>query len=100
MFKCIKKQLVDFLPGGKFYQTPIDPKPTSFAPLTNLGCEHHFGDLDSSQRRRPNASYHHHTSVQLLKRNRKQVMEWITKVDSGRKKTIDGKCTEGRCEVF
>ncbi|XP_060575247.1 uncharacterized protein LOC132732765, partial [Ruditapes philippinarum] len=88
LLKCIRKQLVDFLHGGKFYQPSADPKPTNFAPLTNLGCEHHFGDLDSSQRRRPNASYHYHMSVQLLKRNRKHVMEWIEKMDSKQKEQL------------
>ncbi|KAK3605385.1 hypothetical protein CHS0354_036292 [Potamilus streckersoni] len=43
---------------------------TRFAQVTNLGCEHHFGDLDSSQKRRPNASMHQHPSIHLLKRNR------------------------------
>lgn len=45
--------------------------------MSNLACEHHFGDLDSSQRRRPSASMHHHSSIQLLKRNRKGMMSWI-----------------------
>jgi hypothetical protein len=38
---------------------------------------HHFGALDSSQTRRPSASMHHHSSIQLLKHNRKQMMSWL-----------------------
>ena len=79
MIKCIDKQLVDFLPGGKFHDVSNenDVKRTKFAHTTNLACEHHFGDLDSSQKRRPSASMHHHSSIQLLKRNRKQMMSWL-----------------------
>ncbi|KAH3855453.1 hypothetical protein DPMN_098020 [Dreissena polymorpha] len=78
MIKCIEKQLVDFLPGGKFHASDLPPsRQAQFAPVTNLSCEHHFGDLDSSHRRRPHASYHHHSSVQMLKRNRTQIASWI-----------------------
>lgn len=78
MIKCVDKQLVDFLPDGKFYSdTENNLKCTKFAHVTNLACEHHFGDLDSSQRRRPSAYMHHHSSIQLLKRNRKGMMSWI-----------------------
>jgi len=51
MSKVITKQLADFLSGGKFAGCPSDRalQDTKFAPITNLGCEHHFGDLDSSQ---------------------------------------------------
>ncbi|XP_063408128.1 uncharacterized protein LOC134691510 [Mytilus trossulus] len=61
MIKCVDKQLVDFLPGGKLYSadTGIELNRTKFAHVTNLACEHHFGDLDSSQRRRPRTSMHH-----------------------------------------
>ena len=79
MIRVIDKQLIDFLPGGQFCKqsTSEDARRTQFAQLTNLGCEHHFGDLDSSQRRRPSASMHHHSSVQLLKRNREGLMQWF-----------------------
>ena len=79
MINCINKQLVDFLPGGKYSQPASneDLGRLRFAPSTNLSCEHHFGDLDSRQRRRPSASMHHHSSVQLLKRNRTKMMQWL-----------------------
>lgn len=65
LLKTVPKQLSDFLEGGQF-STQAEEKDlsrTNYARVTNLGCEHHFGDLDSSQ----NASMHHHSSVQLLK---------------------------------
>ncbi|CAC5358701.1 unnamed protein product [Mytilus coruscus] len=90
MIKCVDKQLVDFLPGGKFYSadTGNELNRTKFAHVTNLACEHHFGDLDSSQRRRPSASMHHHSSVQLLKRNRKDMMHWIQNMPSAERSTM------------
>ncbi|WAR07947.1 LOW QUALITY PROTEIN: NUP37-like protein, partial [Mya arenaria] len=65
MRRTVEKQLVDFLDGGRYAGTPSksDLQRTHFSHVTNLGCEHHFGDLDSSQRRRPNASFHHHSMV-------------------------------------
>jgi hypothetical protein len=82
MLKCVRKQLADFLQGGKFEKVSADhQKHATFAPVTNLSCEHHFGDLDSSQRRRPHASNHHHSSIQMLKRNRTQISEWLSGMD-------------------
>ena len=79
MTRTINTQLKDFIPSGQFssQSSKNDLNRTRFAHTTNLGCEHHFGDLDSSQRRRPSASMHHHSSVQLLKRNRKPMMDWL-----------------------
>ena len=82
LISTIKKQLVDFLPGG-CYSAPAskeDLDRTSFAHKTNLTCEHHFGDLDSSQRRRPNCTMHHHSTLQLLKRNSKNINEWYSEM--------------------
>ena len=84
MLKCVHNQLGEFLPDGKFNN------------VESKSCEHHFGDLDSSQRRRPNATYHHHTSVQLLKRNRDHVMTWINKmVDEDRQTLLKDARKEG-----
>ncbi|KAH3818946.1 hypothetical protein DPMN_120674 [Dreissena polymorpha] len=71
MLRCVDKQLVDFLPGGQFndMSRSEDLNRTKFAHSTNLSCEHHLGDLDNSQKQRPNVTLHHHSSVQLLKRN-------------------------------
>lgn len=72
-------QLVDFLDGGIHSQEP-DAKEvarTSFSGVDNLPCERHLGSLDASQRRRPNASLHHHSTVELIKQNRTAVICWI-----------------------
>ena len=81
--KIIQKQLNDFLEDGKYASEPLaaDLHRTSFVHVNNLGCEHHFGNLDSSQRRRPNSSLHHHSSIQLLKRNRSGLMKWMQNMD-------------------
>ncbi|KAH3777539.1 hypothetical protein DPMN_178986 [Dreissena polymorpha] len=65
MKRTAEKQLSDFLDGGKFGQEPEEKQlnRSSFAPVANLTCEHHFGHLDSSQRKRSGASLHHLTSV-------------------------------------
>ena len=59
-----------------------------FANVTNLSVEHHFSDLDSSQKRRPNASFHHHTSIQLLKRNKTKIQNWYKKMNDDQKKKL------------
>ena len=81
MRRTVEKQLADFLDHGTLTEASnCDIQRTAFAPLSNLVCEHHFGHLDSSQRKRPGASLHHHTSVQLLKQNRNPMMEWIADI--------------------
>ena len=101
MIKVINKQLVDFLPGGQFCkEADIDEtQRTSFAPLTNLGCEHHFGDLDSSQRRRPSASMLHHSSVQLLKRNREGLMQWFGEMSPSKRSSLLKSARKGGREL-
>ncbi|XP_053381945.1 uncharacterized protein LOC128549357 [Mercenaria mercenaria] len=97
MLKCIEKQLIDFLPGGQFSEKPCqeDLRRTSYAHSTNLGCEHHFGDLDSSQKRRPNASMHHHSTVQLLKRNRKPMIGWLAEMSESERQVVLKKARQG-----
>ena len=101
MIKVIDKQLVDFLPGGQFCKkaTPDELRITKFAHLTNLGCEHHFGDLDSSQRRRPSASMHHHSSVQLLKRNREGLMQWFGEMSPDKRASLLKSARKGGREL-
>jgi len=76
--KTIKMQLPYFLEGGLYYEMADEEtiRSTKYQPKTNIACEHHFGHLDSSQRRRPNCSMHHHTTIQLLKRNRLHIKKW------------------------
>ena len=101
MIKVINKQLVDFLPGGQFCkEANVDEtRSTNFAQLTNLGCEHHFGDLDSSQRRRPSASMHHHSSVQLLKRNREGLMQWFGEMSPSKRSSLLRSARKGGREL-
>ena len=77
IIRTVEKQLAFVLQGG-MYSVPDEKmlKPTRFANITNLSCGHHLLDLDSSQKRRPNASFHHHSFIQYLKRNRKRIKEW------------------------
>ncbi|XP_064648481.1 uncharacterized protein LOC135500761 [Lineus longissimus] len=88
--KTIDKQLADFLPEGLYGSEPseIDLQRTSFAHVNNLGCEHHFGDYDSSIRRRPNASLHYHSSVEILKRNRCAIRVWLKNLSEKHRKKI------------
>lgn len=58
----------------------IPTQHTDFAPIANLACEHHFGNLDSSKKKEDQML--HHSTVQLLKRNRKSMMEWLGKMDN------------------
>ena len=76
--KTVETQLKDFLLDGKYGMKSLaaEVRRTKFSHLTNLTCEHNFGDLDSSQRRRPNCTLHHHSTVHLLKRNKEQLQNW------------------------
>ena len=90
MSRTIDKQLTDFLPEGQYSKeaNKNDLKRTSFAHVTNLGCEHHFGDLYSSQKRLPNASLHNHSLIQLLKRNRSSMMQWLQDMPTNRRSEL------------
>jgi len=75
----IGRQLVDFLQDGKYSTQPSETEllRTRNSHLHNLVCEHNFGDLDSSQKRRPNASMHFHSTIQMLKHHRIGLMKWL-----------------------
>lgn len=77
--KTFENQLADFVSGGKYSCAPseIEMGRTSFSRLDNLSCERHLGSLDASQRRRPNASFHYHSSIEMLKQNGKDLVKWI-----------------------
>jgi hypothetical protein len=85
--KTVERQLVDILPDGKYSTAPSqsDIERTGFAPTTNLGCEHHFGDLDSSPKRRPNASMFLHSTIQILKRNNRQLKKWLYDMEESKR---------------
>ena len=73
-----RRQLNDFLPGGKYGEvaSPELRKSMMHCKLTNLISEHEFGDLDYSQFRRRHASLHFHSSIQMVKRN-KTISVWF-----------------------
>ena len=76
---CTERQLVDFLPGGKFGETCSSEQRAAMqhCKLTNLVSENEFGDLDFSQFRRRHASLHFHSSIQIVKQN-KTISYWLS----------------------
>ena len=68
----IELQLKDFLPNGQYHavDNPELRSTLEHSHLTNLVGEQAFGDLDFSMFKRRNATTHHHTSVNMLKRNK------------------------------
>ncbi|GFO32659.1 hypothetical protein PoB_005916400 [Plakobranchus ocellatus] len=86
LLKTVKIQLADFLEGGMYFK--MDSTKDVTAPLTNLVCERHFGHLDASQRRRPNSSLHHHSSVMLLKQTRGKLRDWLSKLPAGKRSNL------------
>lgn len=90
LLSTVRKQLADFLMTGKYGSSSSSSSldHLDFAPLSNLVCERNFGHLDSSQRRRPHSSLHHHTSVILLKQTRKNLRSWYQKLTPSEKKEL------------
>ncbi|GFO29845.1 hypothetical protein PoB_005635000 [Plakobranchus ocellatus] len=70
-----KVQLADFLEGGLYGTQDGVQDLGKTAPLTNLVCEGNFRHLNAYQKRRPNSSLNHHSSVMLLKQTRKRMRE-------------------------
>ncbi|KAL3848472.1 hypothetical protein ACJMK2_019326 [Sinanodonta woodiana] len=67
MVGTIDKQLADFLPGGQYSEAAVPKK---------------------MMRTRPNASLHHHSSIQLLKRNRLRMKEWYESMTPTEKESL------------
>ena len=66
-----KRQLEDFLPGGKFEDMDECMKEQLMHyPLTNLVGESAFGDFDFDVCKRRNASLHIRSSMHSIKRNK------------------------------
>ena len=86
--EVINNQLKDFLEGGKYHAVD-DPElrqRLQHSKLTNMISEQCFGDLDFSMFKRRNASAHHHTSINMLKRN-KSLTEWFCKLSPAEQKS-------------
>ncbi|KAL8599847.1 hypothetical protein ACOMHN_038420 [Nucella lapillus] len=71
MVRVTERQLADFLPEGKYFsvQDPLLRDKLKHSHITNLLSEKCFADLDFSQFKRRSASLHHHSTVNMLKRN-------------------------------
>ena len=76
----IERQLVDFLPNGKYSEVADEALEQKMAhcKLTNLIGEACFGDLDFSFYKRRHTSLHHHSTINMLKRNR-TMTSWFDK---------------------
>ena len=73
----IEHQLSDFLPDGKYGMPPSDKdrQRMSHCQLTNLLGEACFADLDYSMFKNRRASLHHHSTLNMLKRNK--MVGWL-----------------------
>ena len=73
-----ERQLVDFLPDGKYGQEPTPEKREEMAhcQLTNLVGEACFADLDFTMFKNRRAKLHHHSTLNMVKRN-KTVSNWL-----------------------
>ena len=76
--KVIDRQLSDFLTGGKYSSPPNeeDRQRMAHCRTTNLLGEACFGDLDFSMNKRRSASSFHHSTVNMMKRN-KPITAWL-----------------------
>jgi hypothetical protein len=94
----VKRQLEHFLPEGRYHNIPEDsPLRTKMkhCQLTNLLGEACFGDLDFSLFKRRNASLHHHSTVNMLKRNRTMSTWFSKKYASEQKELLNRSATLG-----
>lgn len=72
-----RMQLADFLPDCKF-STELTEEVKSHlehCPLHNLLGENVFGELDFSMGKSKNASFHHHSTTQMMKHN--NTCKWL-----------------------
>ena len=83
MVTVTERQLKDFLPGGRYHavQDPDLRQKMIHSKMTNLVGEQCFGDLDFSLFKRRNASLHHHSSINMMKRN-KTASSWLFQKDA------------------
>ncbi|KAK2139979.1 hypothetical protein LSH36_1525g00035, partial [Paralvinella palmiformis] len=76
-----ERQLADFLPEGRYHSVPENNPlrgKIKHSHLTNLIGEQMFGDLDFSLFKRRSAFLFHHSTINILKRNR-SVSAWFLK---------------------
>ena len=70
----VKCQLSDFLPDGKYGMPPSGQR-MSHCQLTNLVGEACFVDMDYSMLQNRSASIHHHSTLNMLKKNK--MIDWL-----------------------
>ena len=89
MVAVTERQLADFLPGGKYFEVKDQNlrERLEHTHLSNLLSEECFGDLDFSMFKRRNASLHHHSTVNMLKRNR-SMSSWFLKQSTNDQKEL------------
>ena len=75
---ALERQLADFLPGGKYGSAPTeeDRQRMAHCQLTNQVGEACFADLDYTMFRNRHASLHHHSTLNMLKRN-ETISKWL-----------------------
>lgn len=90
----VKLQLCDFLPpehgqGGKYFAVQDENlrQRLESSKLTNIVGEQCFGDLDFSVFKRRHASSHHHSTVNLMQRN-KTISNWFITLPEGDQTTM------------
>ena len=90
MKKTLETQMPDMLEGGKYgsKEGAESLRTASFAPLNNLSCERNFGMLDAGWRRRPSSSFHHLTSLIMLKENRSQLRSFCRQMSISQRKVM------------
>ena len=77
--------------------TQSEKKKLGGAGTTNLISERHFGYLDASQKKRPSATLHYHSTVLLLTANRKRLMNWLKAMSfKERKQVMDNAKRNGK----
>ncbi|CAC5418862.1 unnamed protein product [Mytilus coruscus] len=72
MLQIVERQLRDNLENGIYVSADVQlQQRTSHSKLTNIPDDNLFGDLDFSMRKKnQNATFRHHSSVSMLKRNK------------------------------
>ena len=73
--KVVKRQLADFLPGGKSGQEVSEDHRARMKHCKLTNCSE-FGTLDSGMFKRRNASVHYHSGIQMAKIN-KTISTWL-----------------------
>lgn len=78
LVEVTERQLADFLPQGRYYDVQdmeLRAK-LQHSHITNLVSEENFADLDFSMFKRRSSTLHHHSTINMIKRNKS--VTWLT----------------------